>query len=493
VTAAGRLLLLLLGLGLVLGEPASADDEEEEADLQERLTEREDKRRPLEPFTLDVLGHPLTIGGEFELELEPVWQRVLVSEVDGEDVREDDRVLWTQQLQLEAFYTIGEPLSAFLQFQGVFEEDLLGRTVDDVSDRYLERGEMWLYSENVLGSGLSFDVGRLDFEDDRRWWWDDELDAARVEWERGDFDVAVAVGQELASDRSDISFVDPEQERVLRVLLESTWDMHENHSLQLFLLHQKDHSPRNRVGDVVVVDHEDESDASLTWLGLRQTGIFELDSHGYLGYWLDTGIVRGRERLHGFSDPIEPDRRRSEVEEVSRHSVRGWAVDVGASWLLPHPCEPRLFAGYAFGSGDEPDGRSDHAYRQSGIQENEAGFGGVELFQSYGLLLQPELSNLHIVTAGVGFSVLRSSSLDLVYHFYRLDEPSDELRDSMLEFELDERNQRLGHALDLVLALEEWERLEFTIAAGVLRTGSAFEGHGRDWVVGGLFAVRYGF
>ena len=36
---------------------------------------------------------------------------------------------------------------------------------------------------------MSLDVGQLDFEDDRRWWWDEELDAVRLGYELGDFEV----------------------------------------------------------------------------------------------------------------------------------------------------------------------------------------------------------------------------------------------------------------------------------------------------------------
>jgi alginate production protein len=478
VIARRLLVLALIGALVALAGHASAADDEDEEDLQQRLTEREDKRRPLEPFSVDLGGHLLTLGGELELELDGVRRRVL------EDVAEPDQLRLSNQLELEAFYTVGKPFSVFAQIAGVLEDDLLGGSMDAVSDRYVEREEMWIYSEDMLGSGLSIDLGRLNFEDDRRWWWDADLDAARVEWEHGGFDVALAVGQELASNRSDQSFVDPEQERVLRMLMEGTWDFHENHSFQLFLLHQQDGSRHERLGELVAVDHQDESDATLTWLGLRQTGIFTLAPNSYLGYWLDSGLVRGHERLLSFSDPANG---RVEVEDVSHGSVRGWALDVGLSWLLPLPCEPRLFGGYAFGSG------GDGGYRQSGIQVNEAGFGGVERFDSYGLLLRPELSNLHILTLGAGVSLLRSSSLDLVYHYYRLDRPATALRDSRLDFELDGRHKDLGHAVDLFLAVEEWERFEFDVAASLLRTSNSFVEGGSSWVVGGFVAVRYAF
>jgi hypothetical protein len=483
---ARALLAAWLALACAVAAPAaswSQDDEDEEEDLQQRLTEREDKRRPLEPFGVPLFGHELVLGGEYELEVGWVRPRVLEPEVDGRVVREPDQLAMSHELQLEAFYSIGEPLSLFVQFQGIWDEDLLGRTFESVSDTYLERGEMWLYSENLLDSGVSLDLGRLDFEDDRRWWWDEELDAARVIWEVGNVEVQVALAYEIASDRSDRSWIEPEQERVLRWIGEASWDLAETHSLQLFLLHQDDHSPTERAGQSVPAEREDDSDARLTWLGGRATGLADLGSGGYLGYWLDAAWVRGREREIDFGD------------------VAGGRLD----WLLAVDWEPRLFAGYAYGSGDATVGGDDRAFRQSDLQANEAGFGGVERFNSYGLLLQPELSNLGIVTVGAGIALFRSSSLDLVYHHYRLDEPAEDLRDSLLQAQLDGRHRELGHGVDLVLAVEEWERFEFDVALSALRTSNAFgsgdpdslddpdEVGGRRWIVGAFLAVRYAF
>jgi hypothetical protein len=469
------------------------EEEEQEEELQERLTEREDKRRPLEPYRVPVFGHPLTLGGEYQLEIGYVRPRVLEPEVDGKLVREPDQLVMSNELQLEAFYSIGDPLSLFVQFQGIWEEDLLGRTFESISDTYLERGEMWLYSEDVLGSGLSVDVGRLDFEDDRRWWWDDELDAARVIWEHESLEIAAAVAYELASNRSDQSYVDPDQERVLRWIGEASWDFSPSHSFQLFLLHQDDHSPTEGVGQSVAVDREDDSDARLTWGGARATGLLGVGTHGLLGYWLDAALMGGEEDELDFGDPVDG---RAEVQQVRRHDVSGWALDAGLNWLLALPYEPRLFAGYAQGSEE---------FRQTGVQANEAGFGGVERFNSYGLLLQPELANLRIVTAGAGIALFGASSLDLVYHYYRFVEPAEDLVESLLQAQFDGRHHELGHGVDLVLAVEEWERFEFDVAVAVLRTSNAFgigepgglpdpeEVGGRDWVVGGFLAVRYAF
>jgi alginate production protein len=341
---------------------------------------------------------------------------------------------------------------------------------------------MWIASEDVGGSDVSIDAGRLDFEDDRRWWWDDELDAVRLAWEPAEgVELGLALAQELLPERSDRDYIEPEQEDVLRVLGFATWAWRTDQAFELFASYQNDHSP-SQLGETQHEEREDDTDAELSWLGARATGVRDLGERGLLGYWLDTGFVNGNERelldRGEVIDGMAPD------ERIAHHDISGWAFDVGASWILPFAYDPRLFAGYAHGSRE---------YRQTDLQANEAGFGGVERFPSYGQLLDPELSNLSVVTAGVGMSLLRSSSLDLVYHFYQRDDPEQELRDEDLDATLDERHHGLGHGVDLVLALEEWERLEFTFALAALRSGDAFVDRPGTWSYGGYAAVRYAF
>jgi hypothetical protein len=182
------------------------------------------------------------------------------------------------------------------------------------------------------------------------------------------------------------------------------------------------------------------------------------------------------------------------VEDLVRRDVGGWAIDVGLSWLLPLPLEPRLYAGYAHGSGDEnPEASTDRSFRQTGIHANEAGYGGVEHFSHYGFLLDPELSNLGIATLGAGLSLFDSSSLDLVYHRYRLVERADSLLDSRLEATLTGESRAVGDEIDLVLAVEEWERFELFFVASGFRADRAFGEDDGKWSYGGIAALRFAF
>jgi alginate production protein len=472
-------------------EQAEEGEEAEEEELQERLTEREDKRRPLDPVTIDLAGRPLIVGGEVELETSTLWPRTGDSAQDR-----SARSFLELGIEAEAFYSFGLPLSLFAQVRLAAEEgwdagDCMAGDCTEISDRYIERGEMWLYSEDIAGTGIDIDLGRLDFEDDRRWWWDDELDAVRIDFEAGPVELAVAYARELAPLRSDRDFIDPEHDDVRRLIAELSWDWAANHSLQLFALRQDDRSQRESIGQTLAHEREDDADADLTWLGARAIGVVDARSWGLLGYWLDWARVRGSERRVEYEalTPLQ-----SEVADIAQRTVRGRALDIGFNWLLPFASEPRLFAGYAYGSGDaEGDDDIDRGFQQTALHANEAGFGGVQRYPHYGALLDPELSNLRVHTIGAGLTLLRSSSLDVAYHRYRLDHPAEELRDARLELELDAAHRDLGSAVDLVLALEEWERFEFFGVLSGFRPGRAVVSAEREWSYGVFLAMRIAF
>jgi alginate production protein len=478
----------LAGLCAVLCLLAAARAFGADEQLRERLTEREDKRRSPAPYSVDIAGRALTLSGEYEISLNAQRRRIY-----GNAVRERDRSLFEQGIDAEAFYSFGKPLSLFAQLAFAYERDLLKRTPEKVSESFAERGEMWLVSENIGGSNFSMELGRLNFEDDRRWWWDDELDAVLVSYERPTLGIDLAYGRELAPRRLDRSRIDPDEDGVQRLIAEVSWDFHPGHAAELFLLRTRDGSRTERPEQVLRRKREDESDANLTWFGVRLMGAFDLGQRGVLGYWFDQARVRGRESVVEYEE-LEDDRSRSEVESILKRDVRGWAVDMGVNWLLPLAWEPRVFAGYAIGSGDgTPNSDGDRAFRQTGLHGNESGFGGVRRFAHYGVALDPELSNLRVLTLGAGCALWKSSSLDIVFHRYRLMERGEPLRDSALDFEPAGLHRDLGSGLDIVLGLEEWERLEFEFTLSAFRAGRAFGADDGRKSYRALVSMRYAF
>ena len=476
--------VLLLSGSVFIQSPvlaASAQEESADTELRARLTERAQENRVEHPWTTQFLGHPLSATLQYEL----AFDRTRPIRRDPAASRETLTVM-EQHAEPELFYTLGPQLSFLAQARVVRE-----KATDIASREFVERGEFWLYAQPTLSFPLVFEVGRLDFEDDRRWWWDKDLDALRITLTTPSFELAIALAQELYPTRSDRDFIEPEHETLRRWLVETSWDWRVDQSLQLFALLHDDHSPTPGVGELLAKEREDASDASLTWWGARATGARAWASSGSLGYWVDAAWVRGSERALDFM-PVSGTQ--SVVNEQVQRDVRGWALDVGATWIAPSSRDPRYTLGYARGSGDpNPSDGIDRAFRQTGLHTNAPGFGGVQSFRGYGVLLDPELSNLAIVTAGAGISLFEASSLDFVYHYYRQVRPADTLRGAQLSTDLNGVDRDLGHGLDVVLAVEEWERLHFEISVSALRAGAAFGAQRGQWAWGAFAELRFAF
>lgn len=430
------------------------------------LTRRPDDRRPEDPFIFKLFDRPVTVGGEFE----STWR--YRGDYRFRDRVHDDESRWENQFQLELFYALAVDYSLFMESKVSYQ----GRFGSGAGDRRpewaLARGETWLYVSDLFGSDFSLQVGRQDIREDREWWWDDDLDALRVHYDRRGFHAELAVAEEVAGRSTRERRVDPEEENVFRLLGHVAGSWARNQRLHAFVLFHNDHSSRHTLGQIVEKDRVDASDARLVWFGGRAAGKLDADDWGELHYSLDGARLVGRETL--FDDTGAGGKYRRITSKSSR-SVGGWGIDGYASWKMPLPVEPTLTLGYAVGSGDPtPGAGSDRAFRQTGLHENKGRYRGVNRFRYYGELLRPELSNLRIWTFALGFRFWRSSSVEFLYHSYRQIHAADFLRESSLRADPVARRRSIGHEWDMVIGMREWKHVDLEVIGGLFRAGDAF-------------------
>ena len=117
---------------------------------------------------------------------------------------------------------------------------------------------------------------------------------------------------------------------------------------------------------------------------------------------------------------------------------------------------------------------TDTGFRQTGLQDNSDKWLGVDNFRYYGELFDPELSNMHILTASLGFPLFRNSSIEFTYHHYRQAEAAPFLRDVRFKRDPNGLNRALGQEWGVILGIEEWDRWEFELTTSLFRTGQAF-------------------
>jgi alginate production protein len=289
---------------------------------------------------------------------------------------------------------------------------------------------------------FEFNVGRRNYEDQRHWLYDTSMDIAGVSLKKGHVRAEAFAGREVK------------------------WDL-----------------------DLIQKQAKDRIDTYMLYADYR--GIEDILLAGYTVFRNDRARKEGRPLLLGVSAQGMPSEKISFWAQLAhlrgsdelRRKFSSYAFDVGGTYRFPGlPLRPNVTLGYAFATGDgnRNDNRNTE-FRQTGLQSNEGKFAGVSQFKVFGETLDPELSNIGILTAGLGFRPAPSVTVDLVYHRYRLDRIADEIRNSALTAQMNQDDANLskdmGSAFDIVLGFRNLfgvRRLGLDVRAGWFFPGKAF-------------------
>lgn len=383
------------------------------------------------------LTETLSFGGQLEWKTERRDNYDLDDESRGDEVRQRGTVrgefLW-------------EASPNFFALLGLRGEATVNRQEEDDTTRQQDGDltEAYGYARDPFGLGVDLQVGRQDFDEPREWLYDRNLDAVRANWlwtgGRLELSESTVLTEGNSKDRDTVNLI--------AYLSNDDWHRH--------------------VG-AYVIDRRDGTGAEdkPIFAGVRALGAWIPDNN----VWLELSAMRG------YNDTVD---------------YEGEGFDVGTTWSPPL-LDPLYFTvGYAHGSGDDDPGDDvDHAFQQTGLQDNNAKFGGVTSFRYYGELVDPELSNLGIATVGVGTRFSKKTSLDLVWHAYRQAEPADSLLDSDLDADPDGVHKDLGTELDLILGLRSWDHLDIEVVTARFEPGQAFPSGDSAWL--GALQVRYRF
>jgi len=291
---------------------------------------------------------------------------------------------------------------------------------------------------------FEFNLGRRNYEDERHWLYDASLDTASLAFRLGAFRVEAFAGREAWK----------------------SWNLWPNQ-----------------------VQVKDRINTSLVYLEYR--GIEDLRLAAYTITRDDLTRNEGQPRLWGVRAIGSPSAELSFWTELAYLGGRdaqgtkyqGTGYDVGFTYRFPGvPFSPNITLGYAYGSGDAGQNpQRNYTFRQTGLQSNEQRWAGVAKFKYYGEVLEPELSNIGILTLGIGARPTPSFSIDFVYHTYRLAKIADEVAGSPITAQMAQfdplLSKRVGSELDIILGFRELfgiRRLGMDVRMGWFFPGAAF-------------------
>lgn len=400
---------IVIVLSLVLCTPESSGQ------ARKARSEGFDPNEP--PETKYQILPYLTFGSQIEFEYK--YYRNL----DLDDSSNEDESTIEPAINLAFSFDPFTFLQAFVnvKFGGEFEiED--GKSKKDKV--VLEIEEAYIFLKDLFQDRFSLQLGRQQFDDERQWLYDAELDGVRA------FILHWGIVTQLSFSRG--GFVNRD------VLSKDAGDKTNNYIVYSTYYFDED---TNLAGYFLARDDTTGENDSPIFIGMHSDG--EIADN--FDYWIELAYVTGKD---------------------GNNSISGFGFDLGLLYAFDVNPEPSITLGYAFGSRE---------FRQTGLEGNEGDFNGAVDFLYYGEFLEPELANISILTAGAGLNPTDESSIDLVYHYYFQTKASEELGDSNLDIEPNGIDKSLGNEIDLILGYEQKEeKLAIALSFGYFIPGSAF-------------------
>lgn len=366
---------------------------------------------------------------------------------------------------------------------GTAGEDDTGESIS--TNDYGELRQYYLKFSDIGVPNVNLQIGRQRIREDMGMWWNRDIEAVRVNFNETLLKGFVGVAQQLTSNKTTDDFHEASEDR-LRIFGEGSWQYGPDQFFELRALYEDDHSDTGSVGDVILTDDRDDEDFQLLWAGARLHGSFVEGGAALenVKYRLDGLVVTGDEDIVTTAAAGTDTR---SITAVNDRNVFGWAVDASAEFELDTAWSPVFTIGYAYGSGDDDttDG-TNNEFRQSDLHGNSslAGASSGSVYH-YGEVLRPELSNIHILTLGIGAPLNDNSDLSVFFHHYRLDEDATSLRQSSVRAGLNGTDKEIGQELDLIYNVNltkafdlpangPFDQIKFRASAGVFRAGSAY-------------------
>jgi alginate production protein len=306
---------------------------------------------------------------------------------------------------------------------------------------------------------FEFNVGRRNYEDERHWIYDTPLDVGSITFRQGPLRIEGFAGREVYKNVNIWPNQFQVKDRINTSMLYVDYRGIEDHRLAAYTMRRKD----------------------LT----RQAGQPRLSGVRAMGrptddfnYWAELAYLGG--------------------QDAANNRFAGTGFDVGFTYRFTGvTLNPNFTIGYAYGSGDgNPNDTKNTTFHQSGLESNESRFAGIAKFKYYGEVLDPQLSNLKILTLGVGAYPASTMSVDLVYHKYRLAKLAEELPNSAITAQMNQidiaipsadpdadpilipvRSRDVGQGLDVIVGMRQLfgiRRLGLDLRFGWFFPGAAF-------------------
>mgnify|MGYP000418600086 CR=1 FL=1 len=317
--------------------------------------------------------------------------------------------------------------------------------------------------------------GRERLKENSGMWWDDDITLTRWIFNTSLLDTTVGVAQKFAELRNAKNELQDEEQDIARFFAHTRWQWRKGHYLGFLVTHGQGYGDQAEEYALRGQTLDEGFTDSLTWTALQaDRSYFDWHSHDTFQYFASVAAVNGTDTVVG-TDPSAPNGFSDRERDVS-----GWAADLGArAQLLDTPRWVVGAHGAVASGGGEP-GESD-AFQQTSLESNRSRFTGTRSqVPRFGEAIQPEWSNIRVLTFYTALSDRDTWDANLLYHRYWLSDENGAVRSDLVEPGFTGSSDDLGQSVDLVLgyygdsASTSWAAFDVRLRGGVFMPGDAY-------------------
>ncbi|MFQ5583984.1 MAG: alginate export family protein [Calditrichia bacterium] len=383
-------------------------------------------------------GENLYIGGQLGSKSRADDER------DLQISRRKDKQIFNGEMKLDLLWRINNR-NSFTFFEGIFSaREQLRNQIHESTTYSIKVSQAYLFW--VFSNHLSLQAGRQDFDEEREWIYDDQLDAMRLRVVKSFAELEISASTTPGLYSGEI--VTNETHNAIGVL---RFRLNPRYFIAAYIIKRNSTNPAG---------------FSPLLYGLR---FYNWPRKG-LRYWLELAKAGGRDAFE---------------------TINGYAFDGGLTFAPAVVFSPTFTIAAAFATGaDNPESQRG-AFRQTGLQDNNSRFGGVTSFRYYGEVMDPELSNRLITTLGVGIRPLRYLSTEFIFHSYRQDKLSSDIGLTRLKTQANGKSRELGREMDLIVGYRPVNWLTSELVLGRFVPGAAFDHQDPAHIAQFQFRVKF--
>ncbi len=329
------------------------------------------------------------------------------------------------------------------------------------SRAYVEVNRLSVEIPSLFNTLLSAKVGRMTFRDKQTWWYDNELDALKLFHKETLLSWELSFAGRLSDERANAGDQRVSLKGTKTVIAHLDYQYYYQHHLELFGVHENNGQDKYPLGAVVGFDNVITEYRKMSWLGARAHG--EFDEQYF--YWGNIAYVKGDAQNLGFTNNADG---LSQVTSVNNISANGLGFDFGGLYKAHNY---GFGFSYAYGQGESG---SQGLFLQPSSSNNKGYILGKTRYRYYGEMLDPELSNIQILSLYAGTIAFENTYLEFNYHKYTQNIASAQLKSSNLITQTNGLSKDIGQGVDVIWGGKFDSRQEVQLIISGFFGGGAF-------------------